>query len=670
MARQNKYHILRENHKLNMQEKFLFFDTEARIKKGVKEDIQTLRLGWACLWDRKTNLEEWFYFDKGASFWDFVEKNAEDGLMIYAHNTEYDFKVSNGYNELLIKRGWTIKNLHIQGAVFILTLEKDEKTIRLLDTMNYSTMSLEKIGKEIGVKKINLDRYKDKEDNIRFNDVPDAKLSDYCRNDVLIIRKFIEYLIDFLEENDLSRLKSTAGAIALNTFRHKFYSEDNPVHIHAQEEAVKLERKSYKGGITDCFKVGQYRQRLHKLDINSMYPFVCKKYEYPVKLLYFELECKQDYKLVMDSRYHYIIDTDIELPPERAYILTDARIGLTIKSVFICGPFRTQICTPEIEYVLRYGKINRVYSIAVYEKREIFGEFVDFFYDKRREYDAKGQGAFALFCKMMLNTLYGKFGQKQSNITELSDKMNPGVGKYHFIDGCGGKNEQYVLIHLGNKLFRQEVNESNAYDSFVAISSMITSYARIYLVELISVAGRDNCFYCDTDSLVVNDEGLKRLRDYIDIDKKNKQLGKLKYEEESLDSTFIRPKFYDFNGSLKCKGVRKKHKTLSDNEEKWVVLQDQFVRYKSALESGKIDCQVVKHIKKKISKNYDKGLVREGIVYPYSISDIEYLNGLKKGRKEYERQLGINELEDIQYIDSTLEDGQERDIKREIGAIY
>jgi len=638
----NKYHILRQNHKVGMQTKFIFFDTETNIKKTKEGEEQTLRLGWAKYWDKKTNKTINKYFKDKKTFWDFVEHHATEDLIIYAHNVDFDFKIVDGYNEFIIQRHWELKNVYVNGTVFMMTFKKGNITVRIYDTMNYIPLSLEKIGENLNFPKM----------KINFSQCTDEELSIYCKNDVKIIYELIKKLIFFLEDNDLTKLKPTAGSLALNCFRHKFYREEFPIYIHASPNVIDLERRSYRGGITDCFKVGKFKEKLYKLDVNSMYPSIMRDYDSPVKLLYYgDMTLKEVRENIKEN--HVILDCLISLPEEYAYILTTQKFNGSEKSVFLKGDFKAVLTTPEIEYALKYGKIKKIYSGAIYERRNIFNDYVTYFYNKRVEYKKSKNKSFELFCKLMLNTLYGKFGQKETSVRFQSYIDRWDIKKYDFITEDG----DYSLLHLGNRIFRQSRNDNNAYDSFVAISSLITSYSRMALIDFMLKCGRENLYYADTDSLIVNQRGFDNLKDCIDEHK----LGYLKLEETSTDSMFIRPKFYDFNGLRKCKGVKKLHETLFEDDITWAVMQSQFIRYKSALKSGEIDRQVVKRLEKRINKEYDKGIVEGGNVRPYSVGDLDYLNGVKKGRHIYSKYKKEKPVMDVSYVDSTLEPGENQD---------
>ena len=71
--------------------------------------------------------------------------------------------------------------------------------------------------------------------------------------------------------------------------------------------------------------------------------------------------------------------------------------------------------------------------------------------------------------------------------------------------------KEFLLLHIGNKIVRIDNTDSNAFDSFVAIASLVTAYARMYLVDLILKVGRENLYYVDTDSLIINKESLIKL---------------------------------------------------------------------------------------------------------------------------------------------------------------
>jgi len=595
--------ILKQNHDLNMQDNIIFFDTETNIINDVHgNEEQTLKLGWII--HTNDGIKEKYYFEKSNDFWEFVFSKIEDDnkIIIFAHNMEFDFKIVDGYNKLFKDYRFRIKHFYIEGATFILKVKKGKKEILFLDSMNYVPLPLSKIGKALKLEKM----------KINFNQCTKEELSKYCLNDTEILYQFIMQLIKFLKYNDLTKLRNTSASLSLNAFKHRFYNiNDHPIYLHEHKNAIALERKSYRGGITDCFKIGQFKEKLYKLDINSMYPYIMKNKDMPIKLIEYNSINPEIPDL---DKYHVIADCEIILPKDKAYVLSRQKINKFEKCVFIAGEQRVTLTTPEIEYVLKYGKIKKIYAVNIYQKANIFKEYVNFFYDKRKN-EYMDNEVFSMFCKLMLNCLYGKFGAKKLIMENMKQKAELiDVKSSKWLDGDG----LFTIMQIGKDLIKMEKTEDNATDSMVAIPSLITSFARMYLVELIEKAERKNVYYTDTDSLIVNERGLQNLKNYLDDNK----LGMLKNEGVSYYTEIIKPKYYIFDNVEKSKGVKKEHWLLCEDNLKKEIVQKQFIRFKTALKNNEYDKQYVKWIKKVISKEYDKGNILNNEVHPYTMNDI------------------------------------------------
>jgi hypothetical protein len=174
-------------------------------------------------------------------------------------------------------------------------------------------------------------------------------------------------------------------------------------------------------------------------------------------------------------------------------------------------------------------------------------------------------------------------------------------------------------MNLGNKSFEVLEEGKNSFDSFVAISSFVTAYARMYLIDMILQAKRKNVYYVDTDCLIVNQEGYDLLMPLINPT----ELGKLKLEEISMDTTIYRPKYYVFNNKEKCKGIKKTAKRLFEDDSILRIEQEQFTRFKSSLRKSEFEKQTVYKMIKEINKVYDKGVItKNGDIEPYEFNSI------------------------------------------------
>jgi len=561
---------------------------------------------------------------------------------MFAHNTQFDFLMLDGFNQLL-HNGWQLKSHYVKSKTFILVFKKlciDNKyyTLHIWDTMNYVPESLDKIGISVGYPKLSID----------FDKVSDKELEIYCMRDTEIIYEFIKKLINFLEVNDLSRLKATSGSLSFNTFRHKFYKpETHKIYIHDWKRAIKLERESYKGGITDCFKIGTHKD-LYKLDINSMYPSIMRKSLLPIKLLFSSHESNYSqkdlfkiYKLSVKKGYGCIIKATINLNYNNPYILHNFGTG---KALFSYGTFKVSICQPEIDFIMKYGKILTIHEINVYKMKVIFKDFVDFFYKIKTDSQKNNDKITTRFAKLMLNTQYGKWGQRQLDymsldithkfmiefqeviklmIIKMKEKL-PNFNLSKDIVYLGSIINEGELYIVNGKLYLLKQTNSNAKDSFVAIASFITSYSRMLLIDYLKIAKRKNVFYVDTDSLFVNQSGYNNLEKDDCINEFG--LGKLKLEETGVGS-FYAPKFYDFNDNRKIKGINQKSSIiLLENNKKVVYQVHLWKKFKSNLKDGYKPEQEIQTTTKESKKYYDKGKIDDfNNVIPFSVREIELM---------------------------------------------
>lgn len=527
------FHIFRSYKRLNIQNSFIFVDTEAHSNKiDNKHSILSFRMCCSVFWNREFDktIKKTYY--NPSNFWNDVENwfnNRFKQAILFAHNTQFDFKMLNGFTELL-SRGWSLTSQYIKNTTFILVWKKGNYTLHIWDTMNYVPQKLELIGESVGFPKLHVD----------FDIVDDSELKIYCKRDTEIIYQFIRKLLEFLETNNLSRLKATAGSLSLNVFRHNFYDSDNKkerICIHDWKQAIKLERKSYKGGITDLFRYGTYKH-LYKLDINSMYPAIMRDKKLPNKLICYRNDynhTQKELRLIYNKfkeKYLFIMDITIRISKENAYILNNFRdIGFD-KSVFAHGQYRLSLCQPEVKFIEQYGTIKHIHQLTIYQTSDIFRGFVDFFYKKRLEYKKSGNMVNEQFCKLLLNTQYGKWGQRAIEYKRITIKDDFYKNNKDLIflmlenkkESIQNDNWKDAIISLGSivslcelflvngKLYYLKSTTANSKDSFVAIASFITSYSRMLLIKYIKISKRENVYYFDTDSLFVSQEGYNNLK--------------------------------------------------------------------------------------------------------------------------------------------------------------
>jgi hypothetical protein len=580
-------HKLKPNANSLYPTRYLFFDTETKeIKDNEGNTKQVLRLGWLNFYvDDRTNRQrrdDWKYFRDIDSFWTLLDnyERPHHRTVVFAHNADFDLQAVD-YLVQLDKRGYVTKKAIIDSNRVILEVRRNSHTYLFLDVGNYVPhIPLKAIGDTLGIKKIELNPL----------EATDKQLIPYCHRDVEIIREFILRLVGFFKSQDLGNFAPTVASLSFNAYRHKFMSHS--IYIHNNLEAINLERLSYRGGRCEAFYIGKLPDaQYYSLDVNSMYPFVMRNEQYPTKLLRVVHNPSSVKWESMLDKFAIIADLEIEIH-EPALGYKGERL------LFPVGRFRTVLTSPEIEYVRQCGRILKTYRYAIYEKAPIFTNFVDYFYGERLKYEHQGDKVNAYFCKRALNSLYGKFGQKSRKME--TSKYEPPTNRsyYHVVDLP--KREHTLYMKIG-KTWMKEGYYEEGYNSFVAICSFVTAYARMYLWSLMVQAGNRNVFYCDTDSLFTNRTGYTRLVSKISD---NKVLGKLSLKSMSRDFEVRGCKIYKFESSYIIKGIRKPKGFESSFD------QTRFTRTRTSLRKSWFGGIVIQHLKKVLSYDYKKGTVQ------------------------------------------------------------
>ena len=581
-----KAHYLRRTIGNQIPSQIICYDTETTSLEPVdNERVQVLEFGWVCYVRRyqttKWSEPEWLRFSNHGEFWRFVISKSRDNtrLYLYAHNQSFDFPVLKGF-KYLKKRGWKLKLSIIEGPPNCLIFISGRRTIVILDTLNYFRMSLEELGKDIGLPKLIMPE--------TWHNTEEADI--YCKRDVEICLKAMLNFIQLVKEWDLGNYSITIPSQAFNCYKHRFMTA--PIFIDVNEKALKLSRSAYNGGRTECFKIGTINEPMYLLDINSQYPFVMRSNEYPV-------ECQTYIKDVslrelndLLSEYmvtaHVAINTNIPIYPIR-------HAG---KLIFPIGKYETYLSSPELTHALAYNHIEKVYACAVYKKAHIFQDFVDYFYKKRLEYKRKDNEVMSLFCKLLLNSFYGKFGQngrKYERIGTTPDDKIIVWNEYDVETGVTHKMRQYANV------VECQAELAESLESHPAIAAHVTANARMLLWEFICIAGRENVYYTDTDSLLVNVEGYANLISLLSDTK----LGCLKLEKTITSATIYGPKDYVFGDIVKRKGISPKAIEIAPG----VFEQDQFPSFKGLLRRGDLDTYFIRRITKHLTRQYQKGMV-------------------------------------------------------------
>ncbi len=352
-------------------------------------------------------------------------------------------------------------------------------------------------------------------------------------------------------------------------FTSQFYDEDHKIKI-IKGIVEKDIRSSYFGG-----NVGVYKNVMlngYEYDMNSQYSKAMLE-DMPIGDPIFTTE--RD----LDKIFGFVYGK-ITTPSEEVLSISYIQFREGDGSVSTPrGCFYRWIYSEEIKEAIKDGyKIDVICAYKFHRGDNVFKNFVDNFYQMKSE---STNPIDRLIAKLMLNSLYGKFGMKDINSRLRiinKNKANEIIKNYNFnILSDLGNNK--VLIRYTNKLndnLRKIMKENDlltkddfgikkviGIPSSVQIASAIASNARIS-INIFKNMPDNYCYYSDTDSCF--------LEHSLDDKYVGNGIGKMKIVNEISKGIFINKKLYAIkdnksNVIIKASGADSKRLKWSDFEE-------------------------------------------------------------------------------------------------------
>lgn len=580
-SRPRNTHVIRPNARAAVPRHRAYVDTEAvRTSVTNRVERQTLAFGWCCFERTRATApdtlshEQWLRFSDAEDWWLALDAAvyASTALHVYAHNLDYDAALLR-VATLAPAHGWELLEWVLAKKLLWITLRRGKQTVYLINTQNYFDTSLAELGTSLGVQKLPMPRAGASQD----------RWDAYCRQDVAILRAAMHAFYRLLREHDLGGYRKTAAMQAYAAWRHRFMT--HRCLVIANNDLSAFERTSYHGGRSEVFYDRPIRTGVFALDVNSMFPAVMAAHSYPARCW----------------KTGTLRDTD-ELRLWLSRGCVTARVTLTTEEpcypyaagdrvLFPVGTFDATLTTPELVYALARGHITALGRYAAYEAKPLFRSYVETLYTLRLRYRSSGNIAFAYLLKLLLNALYGKFGQRGYKWVDCHDPAVPGL-----VAAIGNCTEGGPALHhrlrLGRWLHR--LDDAEAYESMPAVAAHVTAYARMELWRLIGVAGRQHVYYCDTDSLYVDRDGYRALAGEIHPTR----LGALKLEAVVKSAQFRAPKDYSFGNKQRVKQIRRSARQLGRAEYE----QAQFEGYDAVIERGADGEILVTTVTKRITR--------------------------------------------------------------------
>lgn len=336
--------------------------------------------------------------------------------------------------------------------IYFEVANKKVNKLTIIDSLKILNFSVEKIAKDfkLPIMKGTLDYngYRSPGHNLTNEEV------DYLRNDVEIMARALEIMFN----HDLKKM--TIGSDALSNYKgilpsfNKYY----PILPYEIDEGI---RSSYKGGWT--YLNPKYAEKhVTKgivLDKNSMYPSHMYNDELPIgKPLEFEGKYESDrlyplYIQILSCSFKIKKNKlpSIQLKNNPSFMPNEYVETTNNEIVTLC------LCDVDLELFFEQYDVDDLIYQGGYKFKKIKGLFcpyIDKWMGEKNKAKKESNGALYTIAKLMLNSLYGKFG------------LNPNVrGKYPILNQDG---------HISYSLYPKDIRDS----IYCPLASWVTAYSR------------------------------------------------------------------------------------------------------------------------------------------------------------------------------------------------
>lgn len=549
----------------------------------------------------------------------------------------------------------------IRGTQFlnIKIKTKSGHTINFRDTLNFLKASVENIGKKVlGIEKLTKPKCLGKKPK---NEIEKKQLEKYNIRDSEITFKFANFLQDNFNELG-TNIKYTIASTSMSLFQNKYLTE---TLYQPKKEVIEFLFKAYYGGRTEIFKRGKV-ENLKYYDINSLYPYVMDKFNYPhpnyIKNIKYEtnilnnfiMYSKNDEILNYINNYEGVTKCFIEPDYNNESIkngldnfpILPTRDNKRGKLLFCNERQLGYYSNVELRKALDLGyKISPIETYFYVKTFNPFKIFVRDLYKKRLE-AKRNKSPTQLIYKILMNANYGKWCQKMeyqevliNNCLEVQHKIHEYILenknrekqnkplKYNIsvVDSCKIKHDTGSIE--SPQIYYVTDLERNYIPKFInpILGIYITSYARLELYKLIEniVSRKFDLYYCDTDSVICNCE--------LPVSKK---LGALKKEYDIIEGVLVKPKMYFF------KGIDEDNKECEIYKCKGLMNISSYKDFISLLETKKYSYTKFSKFKESIRRH----------IYFNEKMIIDKVIDLEDNKREWEKEFNYNELQDSKPI--------------------
>jgi hypothetical protein len=593
-------HLLHPMRSTRVPRRYVFFDTEAHRRRigGVETQTWRLAVSSTVVWQSKE--QRWSRpvverHETPEDLWATICDRARPSTrtVVVAHNLGYDLRISRAL-EILPASGWTVDKLVISPEHCGMDLVRNDLRLVLVDSSSVLPVSLRKLGELLLSPKGDLPP----------EEAPDEVLYPYCERDVEILQRAYLTVVEALRAGDLGCWARTGSGIGWNTLLRRFL--DAKVLVHGDDKLRSLEHGAAGAGRCEAWRWGRLgRGPWTEWDHELAYAHVLATETLPAYL--------QDH--VSGAKLSTI---ERSYPRNRwlvhARVATEAPV-LSLKlpegHCWPVGTFEGWWWDCELLQAAAEGAQIAILEAWRYKGEAWLAEWASWVIDLCLAPMHGPEAVLAVAAKHWQRAVVGRSAMRWRDWTEQGDAWTTDVAYMPLLDldtGAVGS-----AFSLGGR--RWEAWERIWHDSALPqLHSAVMAHCRVRLWAEMRIAGLESLAYVDTDALITDPAGSRRLEDALAAG----QMGSLRRKSDLAGLTVHAPKYLTATGMSRIAGVPRNRRRTGQHRysaETWESLA-------GSLASGHTGSVVIQTQRMEVSTmDWRRVHLAGGATAPYEVLD-------------------------------------------------
>jgi hypothetical protein len=491
-------HYIKGNAASRWPHRWIVWDSETQWVTEGDVTTHTFRLACAAWWDHKSKRHvepEYASFRDVRSLWEWTSAHCEpQGRTIaYAHNLSFDLQVCRMF-DIMPNLGWELAWFNLSNDSSLVEWKRGKQTLILTDSMSLFPTALRKIATLVG----------DEKPELPANDASEDEWLWRCQSDVRVLTAAVRTFNEWARMFDVGNWRASGSGLAWSLWRHKFLGEK--ILASSGPENAAAERAGMVTGRAEAWRTGEAPEGgLHDWDMSRCYCTIASQCEVPIRhrITVPSLTVEQ-YK---GWRAQGAVLSHVTVTQDKPIVGVQDGKGFR----WPVSRFETWLWDPELDLLLDSGARVEFGESRRYWRAPALQAWAEWTLAELTPETTTVPPVVALWVKAQSRSLIGRFGMRYHNwephpdgngldITGLSKEAGPGWGP------------RTVMHAAGKAWFEGERTDSD--DCAPMITGWIMSEARVRLWRALRAAGEGHVWHVDTDGLLVDLEGRKRLRQH------------------------------------------------------------------------------------------------------------------------------------------------------------